>query len=427
MSDITPLWQELSMDLERYEKLLSVITKIHADIFVTQSNRPRGMKYFDRMVSGLPDKRIMELLEHKKKGGKVAGTFCLFAPEEIIHAAGGITVRLEGGTQFPIPDAETVLPNDICPMIKSTFGLKLSKISPYFQVVDFLIGETSCDGKKKVWEILNDYVPVHVMELPQKKNQQDRDLWLKECQELKEKMEAETGIRITPERLSRSIEIFNAKRKSLARLQALRRKSPPPISGRDAVLISQVACYDDPERFTARVNALCDELEKTSKKGPGQDFSGLPRILITGCPMALPNWKIPYIVESGGAVVVGEDTCLGSRYFMSPLIYTEESDTLAIQLKAISERYLKLACPSFTPGYCGVLQMTEMVESFKPAGVIYYVLQFCHGFNIEFSKMEKELKQVNMPVLRIQSDYGREDTGQLRTRVEAFLERVSGR
>jgi benzoyl-CoA reductase/2-hydroxyglutaryl-CoA dehydratase subunit BcrC/BadD/HgdB len=424
MSQNTGMRQELGLDLERYDKLLVLLGKSHSEVYCKQVNRPEGMEYFDHMLCDLHGSRIRELMEHKKRGGKVVGTFCLFTPEEIIAAAGGISVRLDSGTQLSISDAEAILPRDLCPMIKSFVGLKLSKNCPYFELVDFLVGETTCDGKKKVWEILNEHIPTYVIELPQKKNQMDRELWLRELVSLKEKMEVESGVRITAESLAQSIRKINAKRKALERLYRLRRKNPPPISGKDASLISQIAFYDDPERFTLKVNQLCDELEERVKKGEGVVEPDTPRIMITGCPMVMPDWKLHHIIETSGAVVVCEDTCSGARYFMDPVV-DESSTSVVRHLKAIADRYLNIACPCFTPGYCSVLQVTQLAKEFNVSGVIYYVLQFCHGFNVEYHKIEKFLNEAGIPVLRVQTDYGEEDTGQLKTRVEAFLERIS--
>lgn len=418
------LWQGLELDLERHDKLLATLDDSYSEIYAQQPNRPRGMEYFDRMFSELHGARIRELMEHKRRGGKVVGTFCLFAPEEVIAAAGGIAVRLDGGTRFSIPDAETILPRDLCPMIKSFVGSKLGRLSPYFEIADFLVGETTCDGKKKVWEVLNYHIPTYVVELPQKKTQMDRELWLRELVSLKEKMEVESGTKITAEGLAESIKMINAKRRALARLFALRKASPPPISGRDACLVSQIAFYDDPRRFTGKVNELCDELEGRVRRHEGVVTPNTPRIMITGCPMALPNWKLHHLVETSGAIVVCEDTCSGARYFMDPVVY-EDSTSVVRQLKAIADRYLNIACPCFTPGYGSIIQITELAREFKVAGVIYYVLQFCHGFNVEYHKVEKFLDEAGIPVLKVQTDYGEEDTGQLRTRIEAFLERIA--
>jgi benzoyl-CoA reductase/2-hydroxyglutaryl-CoA dehydratase subunit BcrC/BadD/HgdB len=421
MPENTDILQQLGLDLERHCKLLTVLNDSYSEVFPKQQSRPHGMDYFDRMHRDLYSSRIKELVEHKEKGGTVVGTFCPFVPEEIIDAVGGISVRLEGGMQLPIADAETILPSDLCPMIKSSLGFKLGKINPYFEIVDLFIGETTCDGKKKVWEILNNYAPTYVVELPQKKCQMDRELWLKELVSLKEKIEVISGVKITAESLAQSIKVFNAKRKAMAELHALRRKKPPPISGKDASLISQIACYDDAQRFTNRVNELCGELEERVIRGEGIVVHDASRIMITGCPMALPNWKLHHLIETTGAVVVCEDTCSGARYFMDPIVF-EESTSVMKQIKAIADRYLNIPCPCFTPGYCGVLQTTQMAKDYKIDGVVYYVLQFCHSFNVEYYKVERFLKEAGIPVLRVQIDYSEEDIGQLKTRIEAFLE-----
>lgn len=424
MNEYADMWQGLGLDLGRHNELLSAVGEGYARVYGQQPNRPRGMEYFDHMFSELHGARIGELVEHKKNGGQVVGTFCLFAPEEIIAAAGGVAVRLDGGTQFPIPDAETILPRDLCPMIKSFVGAKLGRLSPYFEIADFLVGETTCDGKKKVWEVLNYHTPTYVVELPQKKTQMGRELWLRELVSLKEKMEVESETKITAGGLAESIEMINAKRKALARLFALRKASPPPISGRDAGLVSQIAFYDDPQRFTRKVNELCDELEERVRQHEGVVSSDAPRIMITGCPIALPDWKLHHLIETNGAVVVCEDTCSGARYFMDPVV-NEDHTSVVRQLKAIADRYLNIACPCFTPGYGSIIQITELAKEFKVAGVIYYVLQFCHGFNIEYHKAAKFLDEAGIPLIKVQTDYGEGDTGQLRTRIEAFLERIA--
>lgn len=425
MTENTTILQTLGIDITRYEALLREYKTSYSEVYPGQMNRPKGMVYFDNMFTDLDGLRVKELVDHKARGGKVVGTFCLFIPEEIIHAGGGIAIKLDAGTQFPISEAETILPSDLCPMIKSSLGFKLGKISPFFELADFVIGGTTCDGKKKAWEVYNDFIPTYVMELPQKKTQIDRELWLKEVYNLKEKMELESGMKITQESLIRSIEIFNRKRQSLVRLHKIRSNNSFTISGSDVNLIYQISGFDDPERFTEKVNVLCDELEtraiNSETVAPLDSF----RIMVTGCPMALPNWKIHHLIETNDAVVVCEDTCTGARYLVDPFIYTDESLSMLKLITSITDRYMNIPCPCFTPGYCAVIQMTEMIEDCHPDGVIYYVLQFCHGFNIEYYKMEKQVKKLGVPVLKIQSDYTEEDTGQLRTRIEAFLERLT--
>ncbi len=193
-----------------------------------QDNRPKGMDYFDNLIAEIHGGRIAEILEAKKKGSPVVGTFCVFVPEELIVAAGGICLGLCGGSPGSIPDAEKTLPRNICPMVKSAYGFKVGKICPYFQSVDFVYGETTCDAKKKTWELLDREVPTYVMEIPQMKRERDRTMWLEEVKDFKKKMEDVTKKPITVEALQKATKVMNAKRKALQRLTTLRSHTPAP-------------------------------------------------------------------------------------------------------------------------------------------------------------------------------------------------------
>lgn len=424
MADYKEMWKGLGLNLEKHDVLLNALTEMYGSMYMNQKNRPKGMEYFDFVVSEAHGLRIKELLDHKATGGKVVGTFCVYVPDEIITAANGIGVGLCGGAQISIPDAETVLPANLCPLIKSAFGFKLGLICPYFEASDYLVGETTCDGKKKVWEILGKNISTHVMELPQKKTKKARELYLDELKLFKDKVEKESGVKITPEKLNEKIKLMNAKRKAIQRLYELRKASPSPISGEDALLVSQIAFYDNPERFTTQVNALCDELEERVKKGVGVVDKKAKRILISGCPMALPNWKMHHIIETGGANVVCEETCTGTRYFASPVI-DESIKDMDGQMKAIADRYMSINCSCFTPNDERIEDVVKMAKEYKADGVIYYSLQFCLTYNLEYGKLKQELDKAGIPLLKIETDYSDEDAGQLKTRIEGFLERLA--
>jgi benzoyl-CoA reductase/2-hydroxyglutaryl-CoA dehydratase subunit BcrC/BadD/HgdB len=126
----------------------------------------------------------------------------------------------------------------------------------------FLYGETTCDAKKKTWELLDRLIPTHVMEIPQCKKPHSIALWQEEVKAFKVKMEETTGKEITEADLAAAIKVMNNKRKALQRLNSLRHHNPSPISGKDGLLIEQIAFYDDPVRFTEKLNALCDELDE---------------------------------------------------------------------------------------------------------------------------------------------------------------------
>lgn len=420
MADYTKMWEELGLDLEAHAKLLEALPPTYYDVYLKQENRPRGMEYFDFVVNEIHGLRVQELQEFRSNGGKVVGTFCVFVPEELILAAGGVYVGLCAGLEVGTAKAEAVLPRNICPLIKSFMGFKLSRICPYFESCDLLVGETTCDGKKKAFEVLGDFAPVYTMETPQRKEPGDRAVWLGEIQALAARLEELTGQKITADRLAEAIRKVNAKRRALRRLAELRKADPPPISGRDTLLIYQIAFYDDVERFTKQVNALCDELEERVRQGVGVAPPGTPRLVVTGTPMAIPNWKVPYIIETSGAVIVAEELCTGSRYYEA--LTAEDGATLGDLMLNVALRHLEPDCACFTPNNRRLEKLQAMAHEYRAAGVVSYVLAFCDPYAVETYQVEKSLKRANVPLLKIETDYGQQDAGQLRTRIQAFLE-----
>jgi benzoyl-CoA reductase/2-hydroxyglutaryl-CoA dehydratase subunit BcrC/BadD/HgdB len=416
------MWTDLDIDLEKHDMLLQALPGMYESTFLSQENRPEAMDYFDFVVGEIHGLRVKELMDHKASGGKVVGLYCVFVPEDLILAAGAIPVGLCAGTQFSVPDAEDVLPRNTCALIKSSFGFKVGRTCPYVQASDFVIGETTCDGKKKMYEILAGYHPTHVMEVPQKKTPLGRELFLAELRGLRAKLEAETGMDITADSLAQATAAIEAKRRALKRLHAIRKARPVPISGLDALLVTQISFYDDPVRFTEKVNALCDELDVRMGKGEGVATADAPRVLVSGSPMAIPNWKLHRILEESGAVVVGEESCTGTRYF--DYLTPENDGSLTGQLGAIADRQLETHCACFTPNDERIEDILTLAREWAVDGVVHYSLQFCHTFANEAVKVEKALAEQDIPLLRIETDYGDEDVGQLKTRVDAFLEMI---
>ena len=423
MADYRQMWIDLGMDVEKHDMLGAVLPDMFQQVYLLQDQRPQGMNYFDAVVADIHGIRPAELVQHRQNGGKVFGTFCVYVPDEIIIAAGGIATGLCGGSQFWVPGGETVLPLNTCSLIKASIGARLDKTCPFFRIPDLYIGETTCDGKKKAWEILAQDAPVYVMDLPQMKRRQDVDAWENEIKLLLQKVEEVSGYKVTPESLDRSIKLVNNKRKALARLYNTRKNSPVPISGKDALLISQIAFYDDPERFAKMTNDLCDELEASVQKGEGVLSKNAPRILITGTPMAVPNWKLHHILESSGAAVVAEETCTGVRYFEN--LVDEKATTLDGQIRALAERYMKINCACFTPNSGRLDDIIRLAKEYKADGVIDYTLQFCGLYSTESYNVQKALKAAGIPILHIETDYSEQDAEQIRTRVQAFLEMIS--
>ena len=423
MADYTKMWSELGLDLKGHDALLSVLGEAYANIFLSQKNRPEGMKYFDFVMSEVHGLRIKELMGAKAQDRKVIGSYCVFVPEELILAVDGVSVGLCAGAEFNFEGAETLLPRNTCSLIKSAFGFKLGKVCPYLEASDVVVGENTCDGKKKSYEILAPLVKdLYIMDLPQMKTAMGKALLKEEYRKFIEKLEEVSGKKITVESLKKGIEVVNAKRNAVKRLAAIRAADPAPISGLDALLVNQVFFYDDPIRFTDSVNKLCDELEDRVKKGTGVFAKGATRLLVSGCPMAVPNWKLPMLIEASNAVIVGEESCVGERgvrWLTEPT-----GNTVEDILDSITERYFNIDCAVFTPNPSRVEYIKEMTKKLGSQGVIHYSLQFCQPYIMESGPVEKELETSGVPTLRLETDYSQEDAGQLKTRLEAFVERL---
>ena len=216
---------------------------------------------------------------------------------------------------------------------------------------------------------------VYVMELPQMKRPQDVAFYRAELDEFRGKVEELTGKTLTAETLKAAIKEVNDKRRALQRIAATRAASPAPISGKDALLATQVAFYDDVPRYTQMMNTLADELEQRVADGVGVAPAGAKRILITGTPMALPNWKLHDIIEKSGGIVVGEEMCTGSRYYDA--LVPEDGETVEEMFDAIADKYMDINCACFTPNQGRIDDIVRMAKEFNADGVIDYALNFC--------------------------------------------------
>lgn len=263
------------------------------------------------------------------------------------------------------------------------------------------------------------------MNLPQMKRAKDVKAWAEEIEDFKNMVEEFTGNTVTAEKLAASIKLINDKRRALARLYDLRKNDKLPISGKDVLLISQIAFYDDPTRFTQMTNALCDELDQRVKDGVSVFPEGTKRIMLTGTPLAIPNWKLHNLVETSGGAVVCEEMCTGTRYFEK--LVDETKETVEDQITALSERYMNINCACFTPNTGRIDDILRLAKEYKVDGIIDVNLKFCGLYDTEGYHVEKALKEAGIPVLGIETDYTDSDAQQLRTRISAFIEMLDNK
>lgn len=367
------------------------------------------------------NKRICQIADERKAGKKLVGTFCLFVPDEIILAAGADRTILCGGRNDTVSIAEQYLPRNICPLVKSSFGSIVNdgcsgvRSCSHFSMVDLIVAENTCDSKKKMYEILASHVPTYIIDLPQRPDSPEAlQYFLQELEKFKSRMEQLTGNRITTEQLKREIRSSNETRKLFHKLYALRKKDPAPISGVDMLTILQKQYFLSPEELKKSLKLLVDEVENVRPEGTRR-----PRIMISGCPMSAGNTKVPEIIESKGGVIVVEESCTGTRSFWDPV--DESKDPML----ALAERYIRIPCSCMSPNDRRIENILELSRDFKVDGVIYYTLQFCHGYNIEKYKVQQALKKAGIPMLFVETDYSNSDVEQIGLRVDAFMEMLS--
>ena len=397
----------------------------------TAENRPEEMQYFDD-IADFFGTREKEIREAKENGKKVIGYMCLLAPTELILAADAIPVRVNSGWYDTAKLGDRVVPVEVCPVVRSTIGAKMIGLSPYLELSDVLINVLTCDGITKLGEILSDYKPVWTMTIPRVKDSaQSLRLWNDEIKTTKSQIETLTGNKIDRKKLRSAIELTQKATKAFRRLQEIR-KGAPVIMGRDAMLVNQTYMWDDIKRWTEKTEALCDELEKRVQKKMWACPPDTPRVMVTGTPMIWPdNWKLPTLIEEGTpqGVLVADELCSSERLLYDPVGVDEWN--MNDMYNAIGERYLMAStCPCFTSADGNEDRINWLLNKIKEwniQGVIYYVHRGCMLYAMEYTRVKKVLDSINVPVYYLDTEYTREDVGQMKTRVEAFLEMLSVR
>ena len=409
----------------RFARSLARSTQTALDELEASPDLPQSMGYFIDIMRDVFVKQDKSLISARLQGGdnkKVIGTYCLMVPEELIYAAGAIPVRLCGGSYEASSMGDELVPRDTCPVVKASVGFHSLDIISLYQMCNAVIVPTTCDAKRKMGEELSKFTEVWMLEAPHiKETEGARRQWLSHIKALKKDIEKLTGKKIRRKALQTSIRMIAGAQYEARRLYEIRKSAAPVIMGREAMLALNAYSYDTAFEWAKAMAGLNDELESRSDNGRVVAGSNAPRMLIAGCPPIFPNWKIPSLIEEMGAVIVADESCMGSRYLYDPIGVTEKS--MRNMMAGIAARYLMpCVCPSFAPNEDRLFRLLQMVEEFRIDGIIYYVLKGCIIYDFELIRVEKIMKEKNIPVLRIETDYSPEDIEQLRTRVEAFVE-----
>ena len=351
----------------------------------------------------------------KEQGRKVAGVFCTFTPTEILDAAGFVAVSLCGMSPETIPAAEAHLPKNLCPLIKSSYGFAVSDKCPYTYFSDLIVGETTCDGKKKMYELLNRIKPTYVLHLPQGHDSDPVTTWTAELRRFIKYLEEHFDLTITDEMLRESARKRNLERQTSLKLMAMQRQDPPPMSGLQMYQTLEGAGFTfSHEERIAKVEDLIRTIEETADPEVNR---GCKRIMVTGCPIGGVLQKTVGAIEANGGVVVCHENCSGIKAAFQ-MVDTEAEDIV----KAIAERYLQIGCSVLTPNSKRMELIPQLVKEFKIDGIVEVDLQTCTPYCVESFQIRELAEKLGVPYMSVETDYSQSDSGQLSTRIEAFME-----
>jgi benzoyl-CoA reductase/2-hydroxyglutaryl-CoA dehydratase subunit BcrC/BadD/HgdB len=377
----------------------------------------------ERLVAHLRD-RPAQLEEAKKKGNKIIGYFPgNYVPEEIIYASGAVPLCLaHGGRPQPAEAALSVVPHIICPFARVQIGERLLKTNPYYSMMDMLVAPITCQHLKKVAEVWEYYGDLEIFKLgvPHQYNSDfEVEYFTERLRALKDRLQAFTGNEITDKSLGNAIELYNRMRGLLREISWRRRNPASPISALDFIRLNHASFYADPAFIVDFLDSVYNEL-KGKQPAAG---TGAPRILLLGPNIANGDYRVLELIKEAGGEVVIEEICEGIRYYWHDI--ENNGDLFA----SLARGYLvdRVPCAFMVDSARKRLDFAlKLIEEYQVSGVIWYELLCCETYDSESYYFAQKLGERDIPMLILESDYGTADTGQMKTRVEAFVEILKG-
>ena len=360
---------------------------------------------------------FLAVKELKDKGVPIVGSYCTYFPQELAMAMGAASVSLCSTSDETIAEAEKELPKNLCPLIKSSYGFARTDKCPFFYFSDVVVGETTCDGKKKMYEYMAEFKETYLMELPNTQREDALVLWRNEMIRFKEYLEKHFETTITEDDIRKAIKVNNEARLALRNLYGVMKHDPAPITGYDLFKVLYGSTFKlDRSLIAGEVNALVEKIEKEYKEGKMQPKK--PRILVTGCPLGGATEKAIRAIEDNGGIVVTYENCSGAKA-IDKMVDEDDPDVYG----ALARRYLDIGCSVMTPNPNRLELLGRLIDEYKVDGVVEMTLQACHTYNVESFGIRKFVnEEKKLPYISVETDYSQADIGQLNTRITAFIE-----
>ena len=357
------------------------------------------------------------------QGIKTVGTYCVMTPQELIYAAGAVPIKLCSGNYTAFSVGDDIVPRDACPLVKAVAGFKQTGLMPLYENCSMMAVPITCDCKKKIAGMLSDTCDLFTMHIPASRNDEDIDDYADQLYELIDKLEQVTENEITYDSLCSGFRKVGYAQYELSEFIRLKKQTPYLIRGSHAMAIMNAAAYMPADVWGKALRKVNDSLREQTKNGQTVTSKKLPRILLTGSPIVFPNMKIPLLIEEMGGIVAGDETCMGERGMWDPAVITNQS--FDGMIRSLANRYLRpCPCPTFADNKQRIYRLKQLIKENEIQGVIYHVLRGCLVYDFEYKRIEEELGELGIPVIRLESDYNEEDVEQLRIRIEAFIELI---
>ncbi|MHC4552140.1 MAG: double-cubane-cluster-containing anaerobic reductase [Planctomycetota bacterium] len=368
-------------------------------------NQESGSR-FDNMIQNCYDYAS----QAHAAGQPIIGIMCEYTPRELIMAAGAIPVCLCGGSEEKITHAETDLPTGLCPLIKSTYGYYRTQTNPFLEMAAVIVAETTCDGKKKMYELMAERKEMYILELPQKPDDPDAmEHWVRELHKFREYLQVKFGTAITDDDLRNAIETMNRERQLRRKLAEMNQTSPPTWTGQQLLAFKSII---------SGIEEDLQEYQRLSENGScSNPCKSRPRVLLTGVPTVHGAEKVIDLIEKAGGTVVCMENCTGVK----PIVEDIAADT-SDPMRTIAEKYFHLPCSVMTANSGRIDLLKTLIADYRPDCIVDLVWQGCLTYDVEAYWIKQLADEAKLPYLKIVTDYSPSDAARLALRVEALLE-----
>ncbi len=362
--------------------------------------------------------KTKEIMEHKAQGKKVFGWLCTYVPEEVILAAGALPIRITGYNQeMELEDGNAYLYINNCSFSRSCLQLGLRH---EYEFLDGVVGGSTCDGARRLFDLWRYYLKppfFQVLTVPRKSHERAQELYYSQVEDFKNNLEKFMEVKITDADLLKAIEVMNESRSLLKELYSLRALDEPLISGQETQEVLNGSFRMHKEQFNAYLKELIADLKKS-----GKGHKAKARLMLIGSVMTNPEFIKS--IEELGVIVVTDELCTSTRYWSDPVILEGAKNPLY----AISRRYLSnFPCARMYPSTDRFDRIVKLAREAKVDGIISETIRYCVPYAHDIPLLSDRLKSENIPLLTLDVEYGTSGSGQVRTRVQAFLEMVEAR